>query len=218
MIILTPRLKTAAELCRKGVTVCDVGTDHAYLACYLAKNGAKNVIACDINDGPLDSARRTVCDQKADNVTVLKSDGLKAIDFADDVVICGMGGELIADIIDGCRFLSSDTRFIVQPMTKAEVLRRRLYISGFEIVEERIAREFGRIYTVMLVKYTGIKQETDELFCRIGKITDPEMLNIIAQKLLKNAAGMEKSDSSSAIAQKYRKMAEIIYKKAEALS
>ncbi len=218
MIILTPRLKAAAELCRKNVTVCDVGTDHAYLACYLAKNGAKEVIACDINDGPLNSARKTVEDQQADNVRVLKSNGLREIDFADDVVICGMGGELIADIIEGCRFLSENTRFILQPMTKAEVLRRRLYINGFEIIEEQIAREFGRIYTVMLVKYTGEKREISDIFCHSGKISDPEMLEHIAGKLKKNAAGMEKSDPSSERAAEYRRIAAEILKKAEELS
>ena len=193
MIVLSSRLKAAAGLCRRGVTICDVGTDHAYLACYLAQNGARNVIASDVRDGPLEAARRTVKQQGVQNVTLVKSDGLEKIDFADDVVIAGMGGELIARIITGCRFLTEDTRFILQPMTKAEILRRELYRSGFEIIEERTAAEGKRLYTVMLVKYTGEKREMDELFCRIGKITDPDMLRHIAGKLMKNAAGMEKA-------------------------
>ena len=217
MIVLSSRLKAAAELCRRGVTVCDVGTDHAYLACWLAQNGAKNVIASDVRDGPLEAARRTVEQQGVKNVTLVKSDGLEKIDYADDVVIAGMGGELIARIISGCRFLSADTRFILQPMTKAEILRRELYRSGFEIIEERTAREGKRLYAVMLVRYTGVKSEPDELFCRTGKITDPDMLRHIAEKLLKNAAGMEKSrqpgeDSESGCTspQELRKLAEQI--------
>ena len=139
MISLDNRLKTAATLCRSGGVICDVGTDHALLACHLAKNGAKEVIASDINDGPLESARRTVEQENCTNVRVIKSDGLQQIDYADDVIICGMGGELIADIIEGCRFLSKDTRVILQPMTKAEILRCRLYADGFDIIEERTA-------------------------------------------------------------------------------
>ncbi len=193
MIVLSDRLRTAAGLCRRGVTVCDVGTDHAYLACWLAQNGAERVIASDVRDGPLEAARRTVEQQGARNVTLVKSDGLDKIEYADDVVVAGMGGELIARIVLGCRFLTEDTRFILQPMTKAEILRRELYRSGFEIAEERTAREGGRLYTVMLVKFTGIKREMDELFCRCGRITDPDMLRHIAGKLLKNAAGMERS-------------------------
>lgn len=197
MVKLTSRLSTAAGLCRRGVTVCDVGTDHALLACYLAQNGAKEVIASDVKEGPLSAARRTIAEQGVTNVTAVLSDGLEKIDHADDVVICGMGGELIMKIISGCRFLSEDTRFILQPMTKAEVLRRELCRSGFEITEERTAVDDGRFYTVMLVRYSGAVSEPDELFCLCGKITDPAMLRHIAEKLEKNAAGMERSHTDS---------------------
>ncbi len=216
MIALSPRLKAAAQLCRQGVTICDVGTDHAYLACWLAQNGAKQVIASDVRDGPLEAARRTVEQQGVKNVALVKSDGLERIDFADDVIIAGMGGELIARIIAGCRFLSEDTRFILQPMTKAEILRRELYSGGFEIIEERIAREGKRLYTVMLVKYTGNRRQPDEIFCRCGKITDPEMLRYIAEKLQKNAAGMEKSERTDDEPQsaEFRRLAEEILARA----
>lgn len=195
MVKLTGRLSAAAALCRRGVTVCDVGTDHALLACYLAQNGAKEVIASDVKEGPLSAARRTIAEQSVTNVTAVLSDGLDRIDYADDVVICGMGGELIMKIISGCRFLSEDTRFILQPMTKADTLRRELYRGGFDIIEERAVREGDRFYTVMLARYTGAAQEPDELFCLCGRITDPDMLRHIAGKLLKNAAGMEASGS-----------------------
>lgn len=215
---LDSRLKTAADMCRRGVVVADVGTDHALLACFLAKNGAKSVIASDIKDGPLEAARRTVAETGVDNVTVLKSDGLKAIDFADDVVICGMGGELIAEIIKGCRFLSEDTRFILQPMTKADALRRSLYAEGFTIDEERTCYDGKRGYVIILAHYTGSKTEIDELFALTGKVKDPKFLRLIAQKLMKNARGMEKSEDFSAAAEKQREMAETILRRAEELS
>lgn len=217
MISLDSRLKAAADLCRRGVTVCDVGTDHALLACYLAQTGAKSVIASDVREGPLEAARRTIMQQGVDNVAAVLSDGLDKIDYADDVVIAGMGGELIARIIAGCRFLSEDTRFILQPMTKADTLRRELCRSGFEIIKERTAKEGVRRYTVMLVKYTGVKSEPDELFCMCGKITDPDMLRSISAKLRKNAAGMDRSDALPEQAQKLRSLAEQIDRYAEGL-
>lgn len=217
MISLDSRLRTAAELCRKGTIVADVGTDHALLACYLAQNGAREVIASDIREGPLEAARRTVEQTGVKNVRVLLSDGLKAVDFAEDVVICGMGGELIADIVEGCGFLTENTRFILQPMTKPDVLRRRLYSSGFEIIEERTAYEGSRGYAVMLVKHTSIPQETDEIFALTGKITDPKFLRLIAEKLLKNARGMDKSEDFRGSAEHLRRNADIILKKAEGL-
>ena len=218
MISLDNRLKTAAALCRRGVTVCDVGTDHALLACHLAMNGAKDVIASDINDGPLEAARETVIRTGVKNVRVLKSDGLKNIDFADDVMICGMGGELIADIIAGCRFLSADTRFILQPMTKAELLRHRLYSDGFEITEERTAYDGKRAYVIMLVRYTGERRDISELEAYTGKVTDPKFLKLTAEKLLKNASRMEQSDNFGDEAKALRSLAEEILKKAEDIS
>lgn len=217
MISLDGRLRTAAELCRRGTVVADVGTDHALLACYLAQNGAREVIASDIREGPLEAARRTVARTGVKNVRVLMSDGLKEIDFAEDVVICGMGGELIADIVEGCGFLTENTRFILQPMTKPELLRKRLYSAGFEIIEERAAYEGGRGYAVMLVRYTGIPRETDEIFALTGKMTDPEFLRLIAEKLLKNARGMDRSEDFRGAAERLRENADIILKKAEGL-
>ncbi len=218
MISLDNRLKTAAALCRRSVTVCDVGTDHALLACHLAMNGAKEVIASDINDGPLEAARETVIRTGVKNVRVLKSDGLQNIDFADDVIICGMGGELIADIIAGCRFLSADTRFILQPMTKAELLRRRLYADGFEITEERTAYDGKRAYVIMLVRYTGERRDISEPEAYTGMVTDPKFLKLTAEKLLKNASRMEQSDNFGDEAKSLRSLAEEILKKAEDIS
>ena len=203
---------------RSGVTVCDVGTDHALLACHLAMNGAKEVIASDINDGPLESARKTVEQTGVTNVRVMKSDGLKQIDFADDVIIAGMGGELIAEIIAGCRFLTEDTRFILQPMTKPEKLRHQLYADGFEILEERTAYDGKRAYVIMLAAYKGQPCETSELFDYTGKVNDPKYLRLTAEKLLKNAAQIEMSEGQEHYAEKTRNLAQEILKKAEELS
>lgn len=202
-------------MCRKGVTVCDVGTDHALLACHLALNGAKSVIASDINDGPLDSARKTVEQTGVTNVRVLKSDGLQQIDYADDVIICGMGGELIADIISGCRFLTENTRFILQPMTKAELLRRRLYADGFDIIEERTAYDGKRAYVLILAAYTGEKRDIDKLTALTGKVTDPKFLRLTAEKLLKNADRMSRSANTESEERELRALAQKILDKAE---
>ena len=215
MIALDNRLMTAAELCRKGKTAADVGCDHAQLACYLAMNGSRSVIASDVRDGPLEAARRTVSEQGVENVRVVKSDGLAGIDFADDVIICGMGGELIAEIIGGCRFLSADTRFILQPMTKANFLRCWLCDNGFEIIEERAAYDDQRIYTIMYVKYTGERREPDELFALCGKMTDSGYLRKTAEKLFKQSEGMSVSKSPGGEVGRIREIAAEILKRAE---
>lgn len=214
MTALDNRLRTAAELCREGRVVADVGCDHAQLACFIAGR-SKRVIASDVRDGPLEAARRTVAEWGVRNVLVVKSDGLREIDFADDVVICGMGGELIAEIIGGCRFLNGDTRFILQPMTKPDFLRKWLYENGYEIIEERTAADGGKLYSIMYVSYTGEKREADELTALTGKLTDSVMLRKIAEKLLKNAERMSGSESCSKRAEELRELAEKILKKSE---
>lgn len=217
MIVLDNRLKAAAELCREGKTAADIGCDHAQLACWLALNKSARVIAADVRDGPLEAARRTVSEQGVSNVEVIKSDGLAEIDFADDVIICGMGGELIAEIIGGCRFLSGNTRFILQPMTKANFLRCWLCESGFEIIEERAAQDGERVYAIIHAKYTGEASEPDELFALCGKMTDSGYLRRTAEKLLKKAAGLEKSGLQGGELEKIRGLADAILKRAEAL-
>lgn len=214
MIQLDNRLKAAAELCRIGKVAADVGCDHAQLACFLAQNKSKLVIASDVRDGPLEAARRTVAEQGVTDVRVVKSNGLREIDFADDVIICGMGGELIAEIISECRFLSEDTRFILQPMTKPNYLRCWLCENGFEIIEERAAYDDLRVYTIMYVKYTGERSEPDEIFALCGKMTDSGYLRKTAEKLLKQAEGMSLSGGLGGEAEKIRETAAAILKRA----
>ena len=61
MIVLSPRLKTAADMVRKGVVVADIGTDHAYLPSYLVLSGiCPRALACDLRKGPLENAAETL--------------------------------------------------------------------------------------------------------------------------------------------------------------
>ena len=190
MIRLDERLSVIASFVRKDARICDVGTDHALLPCYLCENGAREVIASDVNENPLKAARANV--EKygfVDRIRLIRSDGLTDIPPCDDVIIAGMGGELIAQIIDGCKFISDGVRFIFQPMTKAELLRRHLYSRGFEIAEEKGAAVSGKAYTVMLVLYTGEKREITDEFAYFGKNTDERYIRKVNGQLEKLGKG-----------------------------
>lgn len=192
---LSPRLEVIAGFVRTDKAICDVGTDHALLACRLYEIGARDITASDINDGPLCSAQQTIHRYIGDNsgIKLVKSDGLENIPFAEDVIIAGMGGELIARIVKECCFLSSDTRFILQPMSKAEVLRYELYANGFEILEERTVTDSGRLYTVMYVRYTAEKTIISDAESYMGKVCDKEYLEKQIITLKKAAAACESS-------------------------
>lgn len=174
---LDRRLKTVLGMVRAQGRIADVGTDHALLPCRLFQLGAKDIIATDIADGPLERARATVRLYGAEGVVrLMKCDGLEGVPVRDDVIIAGMGGEMTADIIARCEFLNPDLHFILQPMTRDFLLRKRLYELGCEIVKEETAVVSHKVYTVMLCGYTGVKRETDLRFQFLGKNTDKEYL------------------------------------------
>lgn len=160
---LDGRLALAASFVRPGSVVCDVGTDHAYLPIWLIQSGiCPSAVACDINEGPLKSAKehaaRFGCD---DRITFCLTDGLRGVDLdgcgVGDIVICGMGGELIARIYGESSYTRrADVRGILQPMSSVEDLRASLAQDGFRIEDERLAEAAGRIYTCMSVVYDGI--------------------------------------------------------------
>ena len=203
------RLTACAEFVGGAGTVCDVGTDHAYLAALLAER-CPRVIASDINDGPLAAARATVARLGLGaKISVVKSDGLREIDLAgvSDIVIAGMGGETICGILSASLAAPRDfsgINFVLQPMTKIPLLRARLYALGFEIVEERTVFD-GRIFVVVKAKYTGISREITPLFSEIGLLAaDRDYVEKQAKKLAAEGKGLLTAGELSAALAKLR--------------
>lgn len=169
---LDKRLEAIGKMVRTDKRIVDVGTDHALLPCWLYQHGAREIYASDINEGPLESARMTMQQYGISGIELILSDGLKNVPPVDDVIIAGMGGELISDIISGCDFKNKDTHFILQPMTRAYELRKRLYLMGYRIERETTAEAGGKIYTVMMVTYCGESTEIDGRFAFCGENKD----------------------------------------------
>ena len=170
---LTPRLEVIAKQVTSWETVADIGTDHAYIPIYLVENNiSKNVYACDINKGPLDMAKKQI--QKygyQEDITTLLGEGLDPIKglAIQDIIIAGMGGILIKDIIDKNKEVAlSAQKLILQPMIAQEELREYLIKNGFTIIHEDLAREDRRIYQIIVAK-KGTSQSWDEIHYHIGK-------------------------------------------------
>ena len=175
MPLLSLRLKTIADSVKKGAKVCDVGTDHGRLAIYLKKSGtADSVIATDINEKPLLTAKRNIENARVKGIELRLCDGLSLVNQneADTIIIAGIGGNVISGILDGGRqfFIKDAVTFILQPTTSPEILRRFLCENGFEITEEKPVFENNKAYSVMLCRYTGNKAETDDAFYYVGKV------------------------------------------------
>ncbi len=159
---LDGRLSCAASFVRKDSVVCDVGTDHAYLPVNLIQRGiAVRAVACDINEGPLERARWSAAKYGVtDRIRFVLADGLDGVqpekDGVNEIIICGMGGELIARIVDASAYTRMpEVRLILQPMTCAPELRQYLWDNGFRILEERLCEAAGKIYTCIHAAYDG---------------------------------------------------------------
>ena len=216
MITIDNRLKVCADMVSGNGIVCDVGTDHAYLPAYLIENNICDyAIASDINEGPLKFAQQTIIKYHIeDKIRLLKSDGLKNIpsENVSDVVIAGMGGETIAEIISGTQWLKSGVNLVLQPMTRAGYLRKWLYKNGFEIAEEKAVIQDRFIYTAIRAFYSGYKfniGKVTEIAGRINIETDAGMKYCQNQlsKINNIAMGLSKA-GKTADSQEYQRIAE----------
>ena len=172
--VLSERLMSALPYLTKGGAVIDVGTDHAYLPIYLVGEGfSSRALACDINRGPIDSAARNVALAGLGNqIDTLCTDGLHHTQEyePDDILIFGMGGELIIRILSEAPWVkNSSIGLVLQPMTRAHLLRAWLLENGFEIVGETITLE-DRYYQTIAARYSGKSEEYTEEELLLGRL------------------------------------------------
>jgi len=216
--MLDKRLSLCAEFVSEGGVVCDVGTDHAYLVAELLRSGkCRKAVAADIADGPLDAARQTLERYGLlDSVRIIKSDGLREVEQDDitDIVIAGMGGELICEIISCVEWIKNDINLILQPMTRAETLRKTLYENGYEITREQAVIDGEHAYSVICAGYTGrVERDITLQLIYLGKLQKKCKDNVLyIEKLyaqqMQIIRGLEKSGRFEE-AKKHREIAEI---------
>ena len=173
--ILTPsaRLCSALPYLTKGGSVIDVGTDHAYLPIYLVGEGiSSRALACDINRGPIESAERNIAAHGlAHKIDPLQTDGLHGTEYfaPDNILIFGMGGELIIRILSEAPWVKdASIGLVLQPMTRAHLLRRWLLENGFSIEGETITHE-DRYYQTIAARFSGKREEYTEEELLLGK-------------------------------------------------
>lgn len=154
---LSQRLTTVADYVEKGARLADIGSDHAYLPCYLADRGIiKFAVAGEVVKGPFKNAFKEVSHRGLkDKVAVRLGDGLdviKTTDAIDTVVVAGMGGSLIREILEkgqkNNRLTGRET-LILQPNVFEETVREFLMINQYNIVAEEIIRENDKIYEII---------------------------------------------------------------------
>ena len=155
-LALQPRLHAIAALVPDGARLVDVGTDHGFIpVSLLLKDRICTAIASDIGAAPLDHARRTA--QQYDVTERMEfrlCDGLNGISESevDTIVIAGMGGDNISAILSAAPWTKNGALLLLQPMSKAEVLRRYLPENGYEVIAEQLVADKGAIYPILSVR------------------------------------------------------------------
>lgn len=173
MLNIGPRLLCAASLVQPHRKTVDIGTDHAYLPSYLVLNGiTEDVLACDIGVFPLKNAENTVNSLSLqNNISLRISDGLRNVspDEAEEIVICGMGGVLMVEILKAAPWIKKEgLHLVLQPMTHSEDVRRFLCENGFYIQEEKCVKDNQKVYCCISAFFTGKDYKTDEGFYYFG--------------------------------------------------
>ena len=152
-IRLDQRLTAIANLVDYG-KVADVGCDHGKLGYYLVSTDrASEVIATDISAPSLAKAEELAKENGVQDVmTARLGNGLEPVADreVDTVIIAGLGGDVISDIIlraneQGKRFL----HYLLSANTHPEKVRAAIVKCGHTIVFDEMLECAGKTYTIV---------------------------------------------------------------------
>lgn len=221
--MISRRLKSIASEVPLGAIVADIGTDHGYIPYKLIKEGiSKKVIA---TDNSLGSLSKVISLVKTNNleayIETRLGNGLEVIrkNEVDTVIISGMGGILIADILDkGKSIITDDMTLILQPNNNQYVLRKWLLNNGFYFYKESLVKENNFLYEIIVVKKGNIDKK-DDIYCEIGYILpesgDPLFLEFLETKIkmiemnIKKITSIDSENSKKAMINYEKKLAKI---------
>jgi len=172
LIKLSERLTTIARQVPKGSRVADIGSDHALLPCYLIQNGqAVHAIAGEVNEGPLEAARKQVREEKLESsIEVRGGDGLAVIQpgEVDVITIAGMGGSLIVRILSADPTkLQGVQRLVLQPNVGEDTVRAWLLQEKWLLIDEHILEEDGKFYEIIVaVRHEDAEKQNAALYSK----------------------------------------------------
>lgn len=173
---LSERLQVIADAIQLNERVADIGSDHGYLPIYLYTKGiSRGIIITDVNKGPMEIALRNIQANIGIENTIQSrvGNGLEVIEYdeVDTVIIAGMGGLLIVEILSN-DILKTKTikKLILQPRNAQDKLRKWLTENDFKIIDEHLAEE-GRYICEVIVASPGVSQREDkEIYYEIPKM------------------------------------------------
>ncbi|MEK9198737.1 tRNA (adenine(22)-N(1))-methyltransferase [Ureibacillus sp. 179-F W5.1 NHS] len=218
---LSKRLEAVASFVPTGAIVADIGSDHAYLPCYLIHKGIVNkAIAGEVVKGPFESAVKQVkLEGLEESITVRLADGLEAIketDGVNTVTIAGMGGPLIVSILEKKpELLQTVTRLILQPNIHAKVIREWALANGWAILDEVILKEDEKIYEILVLQRGDMELSEQEIL--LGKHLMANKSDVFVEKWTKEIqnwrrvlSSIEQAEETSDIVAKRKELLHLI--------
>ncbi|MDS0524037.1 class I SAM-dependent methyltransferase [Clostridium sp. SHJSY1] len=208
---LSKRLMFIVNHIDKCDSIIDVGTDHGYIPIYVVKKGlCERAIASDINKEPVKKAKLNVTlENLEDKIEVRLGGGLETVKKGEveSVVVAGMGGNLIRDILENDKEKVLCYKFLIlQPAQNPEVLREYLYSNGYEVMQEDLCLDEGIYYELFKVRKSNKieKIELESIFYEISPILLREKHELMNSYLeskrekYERISGFIKDDSESA--------------------
>jgi tRNA (adenine22-N1)-methyltransferase len=170
---LSARLRAVADMVPTGVTLADIGTDHGLLLCHLVKTGRiPRGIGVELNSGPFRRAQTAVRECGLESrVEIRQGDGLAVLrpEEAAVVVVAGMGGVSIREILAAAGWTRQLQSLILQPMTEVAEVRRWLTGHGWRIIDEDAVKE-GRKYYQIIKAAPGSSDELSPAEAHYGPV------------------------------------------------
>lgn len=171
------RLDAIIKYINEDKIVADIGTDHGITAIKIyEEKSPKKVIATDISENSLKKLNDKLEYSKY-NILTKVCDGIKDLDKLidedlDQIIISGMGGYLIKNIIeDGIDVAKRCESLILQANNSNEYLRRFLHQNNFNIIDESICFESGVYYNIIVTRYNNeVEKYNNETEYIYGKI------------------------------------------------
>ncbi len=218
------RIETLCSLLVKADVFADVGCDHGYCSEYMLKNElCSKVIFSDVSKGSLQKAQTLLADYVAEGKAVpVLGDGFFGVDRdVDEVLIAGMGGSEIVEILSDERYGFIPKRFVFQPMHDAEKLRRYLLKNG-AVIERDFTFFDGKFYDVICGKNqetTVQVQEYSDAEYEFGRENLEKMPAVFSEKIKKQIQNTEKylsqpalqEESRMALEARKKRLTEVLY-------
>ncbi|UXR68657.1 MULTISPECIES: tRNA (adenine(22)-N(1))-methyltransferase TrmK [unclassified Staphylococcus] len=195
MIPINRRLKKVSEYVI-GEKLADIGSDHAFLPMYcIEQNITQSAIAGEVIPGPYSAAVKSVerhgfqkqIDIRLGNgLTILNPES----DHVDSVTICGMGGPLIAKILnEGFKHIPYRPRLILQSNIQSEPIRQFLQSNGYQIITETLIKERAHIYEIIVADPGTMTLSDRDL--KFGPYLHPEPSELFAEKWTREIEALE---------------------------